>query len=86
MLSHPESLQWLRNLGNGRFAEAGSSIAALKTPMVGRGLAVGETVKDLQVRWPDGRVCIFKPVALNKILGIRELHPSRGCSVPIDGL
>jgi hypothetical protein len=42
MLAHAEPLQWLRNLGNGRFADAGSAIAAMQAPMVGRGLAVGD--------------------------------------------
>lgn len=42
MLSHAEPLQWLRNLGNGRFADAGSGMPALQAPMVGRGLAVGD--------------------------------------------
>ena len=41
-LSHAQPLQWLRNLGNGRFADAGSSVEALQEPMVGRGLAVGD--------------------------------------------
>jgi len=42
LLSHAEPLQWLRNLGGGRFADAGSEFAALQTPMVGRGLAAGD--------------------------------------------
>jgi hypothetical protein len=41
-LSHAQPLQWLRNLGDGRFADAGSGFDALRTPMVGRGLAVGD--------------------------------------------
>jgi hypothetical protein len=41
-LSHAQPLQWLRNLGNGRFANAGLEFEALQTPMVGRGLAVGD--------------------------------------------
>ena len=42
MLSYAQPLQWLRNLGGGRFADAGSGCAALQAPMVGRGLAVGD--------------------------------------------
>ena len=42
MLSYPQPLQWLRNLGNGQFAVAGSNLAGLREPMVGRGLAVGD--------------------------------------------
>jgi hypothetical protein len=42
MLSYAQPLQWLRNLGGGRFAEAGLDAPALQTPMVGRGLAVGD--------------------------------------------
>lgn len=46
MLSHAEPLQWLRNLGGGRFADAGSGLPALQKPMVGRGLAVGDLDED----------------------------------------
>lgn len=42
MLSYAQRLQWLRNLGNGQFADAGSNFAGLREPMVGRGLAVGD--------------------------------------------
>lgn len=41
-LSHAQPLQWLRNLGNGRFADAGLGFEALRAPMVGRGLATGD--------------------------------------------
>jgi len=41
-LSHAQRLQWLRNLGDGRFAEAGLGFDALQAPMVGRGLAAGD--------------------------------------------
>lgn len=41
-LSYAQPLQWLRNLGGGRFAEAGSEFDGLRLPMVGRGLAVGD--------------------------------------------
>ncbi|MGR9053660.1 MAG: ASPIC/UnbV domain-containing protein, partial [Gammaproteobacteria bacterium] len=40
--SYAQPLQWLRNSGGGRFAEAGSAIGALQRPMVGRGLAAGD--------------------------------------------
>jgi len=46
MLSYAQPLQWLRNLGNGRFADAGSVFDAFHAPMVGRGLAVGDLDDD----------------------------------------
>ena len=46
MLSHAQSLQWLRNIGGGRFAADGLKLEALQTPMVGRGLAVGDLDAD----------------------------------------
>ena len=42
MQSHAQALQWLRNLGDGRFAADGLKFKALQAPMVGRGLAVGD--------------------------------------------
>lgn len=46
MLSHAQSLQWLRNSGGGRFAADGLKLEALQAPMVGRGLAVGDLDAD----------------------------------------
>lgn len=41
-----QPLQWLRNLGNGNFIDAGKNIPALSTPMVGRGLATADLDSD----------------------------------------
>ncbi|MDD5034178.1 MAG: CRTAC1 family protein, partial [Methylococcaceae bacterium] len=46
MLSYAQPLQWMRNLGSGRFADAGSGFDAFKAPMVGRGLAIGDLDDD----------------------------------------
>ena len=41
-LSYAQPLQWLKNLGAGRYADAGAKFPDLNKPMVGRGLAVGD--------------------------------------------
>ncbi len=45
-VSHAQPLQWLKNCGNGRFRDMTAGFAALNTPLVGRGLAVGDLDND----------------------------------------